>query len=79
LTHDTFTENGKWREFRRTHQSDFVFYHMDEFEQRYPGNTINFPAVFKLVDKSPTVVLNHTALNAMGTTDELIEHVKAIL
>ena len=78
LTHGTFRENPQWKSFRNNSSIDMLFYHRDEFEERF-GTHFDYPVILKKNGPLEVVVskeqmaefesLNDliTAINAMET------------
>ena len=58
LTHDAFTENTIWKNFRKESHFDMEFYHKDEFETKFPNVKLIYPTVLKLEDNAISTVLN---------------------
>ena len=76
LTHNTFTENRIWKNFRTQSEVDMEFYHKDEFETTFPNVNMIYPTILKLEDQQISTVLNSEALKALSTIEDLIERLK---
>lgn len=76
LTHNTFSENRSWKEFRVVSNVDMEFYHKDEFEIKYPNLNIIYPAVLKHEAQQISTVLNADVLNEISNVEDLISHLK---
>ncbi len=46
LTHDTFTENRIWKDFRESSSTEMEFLHRDEFKKKY-NKEYDYPVVLK--------------------------------
>ncbi len=79
LTYNTFTEKTIWRAFRSHYDAAMVFYHIDEFELKFPDTSIKYPAVLKLENNKLSVLLNKGQLQKISTTEDLISRLKAML
>ena len=77
LTHNAFTENSTWKNFRMESKEDMEFYHKDEFETTFPNVNMIFPTVLKLEDKQLSTVLSSEVLKDLSTIEELIERLKS--
>ncbi len=45
ITYGIFTENKVWKDFRAATDLDLQFYHIDEFESRYPNHSYKYPII----------------------------------
>ncbi|MCM4151566.1 GTPase [Arenibacter sp. N53] len=75
LTYGVFSENKKWKEFRRQFDLEMQFLHLDEFIERYPNEnytTTDFPRVFVLNNGRLTGFLNKEEVNSIKNLDGLI-------
>lgn len=62
LTHGYFTERREWREFVTSLEADCEFLHRDQFRRRYPADTTDLPAVFRVDDARVLPCVDATAL-----------------
>tara|TARA_R110002049_G_scaffold106743_4_gene254289 strand:- start:72 stop:419 length:348 start_codon:yes stop_codon:yes gene_type:complete len=76
LTHDIFTENIIWKNFREESHFDMEFYHKDEFEAKFPSVKMIYPTILKLEGHQLTTVLNPEVLNEISRAEGLIERLK---
>ena len=79
LTFDTFTENTIWKSFRNENSVAMEFYHKDEFEAKFPNDTISYPAILKLEKDQLTTIFDDKALSEISSVDELISQLKTTL
>jgi len=77
LTHDVFTENPIWKNFRTESYFDMEFYHKDEFEAKFSSDKMMYPSVLKLETDQLTTVLTPDVLNEISGIEELIERLKS--
>ncbi len=77
LTYGNFTENKKWKEFRKNLQVEMEFLHRNEFERKYEVQ-VDYPAILAFTNKIE-VEISKKELNEYKTPDELISGVKAIV
>ena len=73
LTHETFSENNLWKNFRIECNVDMEFYHIDEFETKFPNVNMIYPAILKLEEQQLSTVLNADVLNEISNVKDLIE------
>ena len=76
LTHDIFSENIIWKNFRTESHLDMEFYHKDEFEKLFPSINLIYPTVLKLEESQVTTILSPDVLNELSTVEELIDRIK---
>lgn len=79
LTHDTFSENKKWKLFRKEIHIDMNFYHSDEFEKAYPNKSFEYPIILKETKDKLTTFLSKKDLKTITSTETLIETIKTKL
>lgn len=79
LTYGTFSEKNIWKNFRKHHKTEMIFYHKDEFEAQFPKETINYPAILISNNNLLTTILDHNAISKMSTAEELIKKLHSIL
>jgi len=73
MTHNAFTENKIWKNYRLTSKIDMQFYHTDEFKQRYPNQGFNYPIILFKEDNDLEEFLSPKEINQLKTVEELIE------
>ena len=76
LTHNTFSENRSWKEFRAESNLDMEFYHKDEFETKFPNVNMTYPAILKHEAQQISTVLNADVLNEISNVEDLIVRLK---
>ncbi|GAA4240313.1 MULTISPECIES: GTPase [Winogradskyella] len=76
LTHDAFTENTIWKNFRSENHFKMEFYHKDEFEAKFPSVKMMYPTILKLEGHELTTVLNPDVLKEISNVEGLIERLK---
>ena len=74
LTHNTFTEDPKWKHFKETSNINMTFYHLDEFEAQFPENRFNYPVVLKTYKGELQIVMSAHEINEIKSVDALISH-----
>ena len=72
ITHNTFTENKIWRNFKLTSKIDMSFYHIDEFIQRYPNKLFNYPIILLKENNNLQEFLSPEEINKIKTVEELM-------
>lgn len=73
ITHNTFTENKTWKNYRLTSKIDMSFYHIDEFKQRYPNKLFSYPIILLKGDNDLQEFLSSEEINKIKTVEELIK------
>jgi hypothetical protein len=71
LTHGNLREKTEWKEFKKSHSIEFVFYHIDEFEEVYPSY-FSYPVVFEQQGEELMELVSTEVLNKIESTQELI-------
>lgn len=77
MTHDTFTENKLWKEFRRNTSLSLEFLHSDEFEAQYKNVKTTYPAIFLKSDQKITEWISKNEIENLKSTEELISLIKS--
>ena len=80
LTHSTFTEHRKWRDFKNESLHDLEFLHKDEFKKEYAskfGYKFEFPIVLIENQGNLEVLISSEELNQLPSTQELIKLLKS--
>lgn len=72
ITHDTFTENILWKEFRQKASLPLEFLHKDEFEKRYKNIETKYPVIFLQEEEKLTEWISKSEIEKIETTQELI-------
>ena len=79
LTYDTFTENSTWKSFRKNSNIHMEFLHKDEFENKFPNESITYPVVLKHEGAFLSEVLNKQDLDNIKDVEDLIKKLQTIL
>jgi len=45
ITYNTYTENKVWKKYRKLSNINMKFYHIDEFEIKYPNQSFKYPII----------------------------------
>ncbi len=77
ITHDTFTENALWKEFRSTTKLSLEFLHSDEFEKKHKNIETTYPAIFLQEDQKLTEWIPKREIEKIETTTELIQLIES--
>ena len=78
LTHDTFSENNIWREFRDHSNIAMEFYHKDEFESVFPTFKTDYPVILKKTRNVLHPLLDTKAIDAYENVNDLITYIKEL-
>ncbi|AXG69789.1 hypothetical protein KORDIASMS9_02016 [Kordia sp. SMS9] len=54
MTHDTFSENDLWKEFKKNTSLSLEFLHSDEFEQQFSQEKFRYPIILLKNDQKVT-------------------------
>lgn len=77
LTYDTFSENKQWKQFREQGGINMEFYHIDEFEKKFPNTTFEFPVILKKDNENVLeIFMSKKELDLMKSLDDLIKHIE---
>lgn len=76
LTYGNFTENKKWKEFRKKAAIEMEFLHRDEFEKNYKLK-IEYPAIL-ILDDMLEVGISNEEINKYKSLDDLITGIEKI-
>lgn len=76
ITHDTFTENEQWKQFRKNFSLPLVFLHSDEFESNYKITGTNYPVIFLEENKKMTIWISKNEIEQLENSQELIQLLK---
>ena len=73
LTFGLVRENKQWKKFRQESDTDMVFLHRDEFEEKY-DQKFEYPVILKQDDERDElkVMMSQAELNQIKTLDGLI-------
>ena len=75
LTFGAFTENGRWKKFRKTTPLPMDFLHKDEFKRHYASkfaHRFTYPIVLAVTKTGFEVFIGTVELAKMGRAEELI-------
>lgn len=72
VTYNTFTENKIWKDFREQSNINMKFYHIDEFEKKYPNQTFSYPTILVKEGRNLHEFLIPEEINSVKNTEELI-------
>ncbi len=78
LTHGNWKEKSEWKSFKKNHDNEMIFYHIDEFESRFP-KAESYPVIVRKQNKTLTTLLSSESLNKINSTSELIHLLNAAL
>lgn len=78
LTHGTFKEKEDWKAFRESSDIDMEFYHIDEFEAKYPNQQHSYPIILKEENNTLTPIMNRAQLSNVKDVEALIDAIKLI-
>lgn len=76
ITYGIFTENRRWKKFRKEGAYQMNFLHKDEFAKTYAskfGYKFEFPIVLLESDKGLEVLISKAELNTFKTPNALID------
>ena len=76
ITFGVFTENDRWKSFRKKSRFDMDFLHKDEFRKKYAskfGYKFGYPIVLVESIRGLEIFVNTDELNNLNDAEELIE------
>ncbi|MGH1388014.1 GTPase [Kordia sp.] len=77
ITHDTFSENILWKEFRENTSLSLEFLHNDEFEKQYQYAEAKYPVIFLKEAQKLTEWISKSEIEKIETTEELIHLIES--
>ena len=78
LTHGYFKIKDQWDKYLHQQDTDFTFFHRDEFVKQYGNTDVDFPVVFEEKDGEVSVLLTKERIDQLNNLDELISLVKSL-
>jgi hypothetical protein len=76
ITHDTFSENEQWKQFRETTKLPLEFLHSDEFESNYKNIDTKYPVILLEENQKLSEWISKNDIEKIESTKELIELIK---
>lgn len=79
ITFGIFSENKKWKQFKESSDIDMVFYHKDEFGEKYKAlmtSIFDFPIIFLEENDTLNVLISTKELHDIENIDVLITEIK---
>ena len=79
MTFDIFSENKKWKQFRKNSDIQMLFYHKDEFGEKYKylrASIFDFPIIFSEENDVLNVLISSKELKDIENVDVLITEIK---
>jgi len=77
ITHDTFSENAQWKQFRANFSLPLEFLHSDEFEANYKAKTIKYPVILLEDDEKITEWIPKSEIEQLESTAALIQLIQS--
>ncbi|MBC8753319.1 GTPase [Kordia sp. YSTF-M3] len=77
VTHNAFSENEQWKEFRKNFSLPLEFLHSDEFEAKYATIDTKYPVVFLEEHQKLTEWIPKREIEKIETTQELIQLIQS--
>ena len=78
LTHSNFGEHIKWKEFKKKLETEIIFLHKDEFEQKH-NKSFDYPIILLEDENKLKPIFNLNKIEKFENTEELISELKNIL
>ena len=77
ITHNTFSENEKWKRFRETTTLPLEFLHSDEFEANYNPIETKYPVILLEENQKLSEWIPKSEIEKIETTQELIHLIES--
>ncbi|EDP98045.1 GTPase [Kordia algicida OT-1] len=77
ITHDAFSENEQWKNFREKTKLPLEFLHNDEFEKKYKSIDTKYPAILLQKDQKLTEWIPKSEIEKIENSKELIRLIEA--
>jgi len=71
ITHSNFGMKKEWKEYLESLDSELEFLHADEFNDKYQGERVELPAIFKEENNRLVLILNADTINECNSIDDL--------
>jgi hypothetical protein len=72
ITHNTFSENKTWKDYRLTCKINMQFYHIDEFKQRFPNQEFKYPIILLNKENKLEEFISSKKINTLKNVEDLI-------
>ena len=73
ITHNSFSENKVWKDFRKQSNMDMTFYHIDELEKEYPDKRFAYPVILIKENNDLTEFISKAEINEIKNAEDLIK------
>lgn len=80
LTHGVFQERSLWKDFRENSGIEMLFFHRDEFLQKYGEvleSKFSYPVIMKETEEALEVFVTKEELNSLSSETERIMRINA--
>lgn len=77
LTHNVFSENKTWKNFRNKTNFEMEFYHKDEFEAKFSLKNLIYPIILKQENNTLSTVLIAEVINEISSIEVLIKRINS--
>ncbi len=77
LTYGHIGMKKKWKDLISSLDVEVSFYHKDQFQKKFPGQTESYPCLYKLSGESLNLLLSSDEIAEAKDLDELTEVVRA--
>ena len=80
LTHGVFQERSLWKDFRGNSGIEMLFFHRDEFLQKYGEvleSKFSYPVILRRTEEALEVFITKEELNALSSEAELVKRINA--
>jgi hypothetical protein len=77
LTHGNFGMKREWKKFLNGLGASLEFLHADEFKRKYKDGEIKLPAILKLENDTPVLLVDARTINECRSIGDLKEHIEA--
>ena len=76
ITYGIFTENEVWKVFRSSTDLNLQFYHIDEFEEKFPQQTFKYPIILTSEGNDLKHFMTSEDIDALKNAEDLIHAIK---
>lgn len=71
LTHGVFSMHRQWCDFLSHLDYELEFLHRDEFSERYPGQSLNLPAILQTGSNGLQIIISAQELQGIDSLEQL--------
>jgi hypothetical protein len=79
ITHSNFGMKKEWKEYLESLDTRLEFLHADEFKNKYQGEKVELPAIFKKENSRLVLLVNADTINECNSIDDLKQSLELMM